>query len=126
MKWFEMIEFICSIISTIGIILSAIVISHKYLKKIDIYVSYENNHLKIFATALCKQLVLKSIEIKGRKKLNENDNFFANGCNEITLITDQMTTIKELYLENFKYNFVRVNVILLNNKKINMICLVRR
>ena len=126
MKWFEIIELICSIISTIGIILSAIVISYNYLKRIDIYVSYENKHLRIFATALYKQIMLKSIEIKTRKKINENDDFFANGRNEITLDADQMTTIKELYLENFKYNLVFVKIILLNNKKIHRICLVRR
>ena len=77
--------------------MSAIVISYNYLKRIDIYVSYENKHLRIFATALYKQIMLKSIEIKTRKKINENDDFFANGRNEITLDADQMTTIKELY-----------------------------
>ena len=111
MKWFEIIELICTIISTIGIIFSAIIMAHHFLKNINIYVSYENKHIKIFATALYKQLLLKKIEIKaGKTILNENDVFFANGNDKIALDTNQMIIIKELNNYAMVFNSLKIGI----------------
>lgn len=127
MEWYEIVELICSIISTIGIIISAIIITHNYLKKIDVYVSYEYDHLKIFAVSLYKQIIIKDIKIKSNGKIiNGNDTFFSNGRNELILGTDQMIIIKDLVLRNYNNRWVLIKLTLLNNKKIRMMCLVRR
>ncbi len=127
LEWYESIELLCVIITTISTVFSSIILFHYFLKKIDIYVTYENDKLTIYANALSYEIILKRIEIDmGNKCMNTNDNFFANGKETISINVKKLTVIKQLKLRVPLGKFMRIKITFINNTTESFFCLVRR
>ncbi len=95
MNYIEIVEFFCPIISTLSIVVSSVVLCHRSLSKISIYVLNENGYLKLYAVALHRKMVLRNLQIKVKRKIvNVDDIFFNGGEEKIDLDTDGFKLIK--------------------------------
>lgn len=111
MNYIEIIEFICTIISTLSIIFSAIVICKRFLSKISIYVLIENCCLKLYAVALHRKMMLCDLKIKVKGKVvNANDNYFNGGKENIVLDVDDFKLIKMVQLDDQLKGFAIITI----------------
>ncbi|MCH5172515.1 MAG: hypothetical protein J1F31_06790 [Erysipelotrichales bacterium] len=127
METHEIIEFVCTIISTLSIILSAILICHHFLYKITLRAVYDNGYLKIYASALQHKIVLRGIQIKVNKKIvNENDIFLAGGKEKLELDVGKFTLIKMVSVKSAIRSFVMIVIDTEIGNKIKRIVRIRR
>lgn len=127
MLWYEIVDLVCTIISTLSIIVSALLLCFHFLRQISIHIVYENDFLNIYAYAYQKNIKLRSWKIYHKKKcLNPNDIFFANGENSISLDVQENILIKRINIKLINPKFLTVILFTENNKKIKRKCFIKR
>ncbi len=111
MKYIQIIEFICTIISTLSIVFSAAVICQRFLSTISIYVLIENDYLKLYAKALHRKMVLCDLKIKVKgETVNKNDIYFNGGKEKIELDVDGIKLIKMIQLGDHLKGFAFIKI----------------
>ncbi len=111
MNYIQIIEFICTIISTLSIIFSAVVICQRFLSKISVYVLIENGYLKLYAKALHRKMVLCDLKIKVKgETVNKNDIYFNGGKEKIELDVDEIKLIKMIQLDDQLKGFAFIKI----------------
>lgn len=107
----DYIEFACTIISTLSIVISSIILCHHFLLRISFYIIFENQYIKVYASALQNKIMLKNIKIRINKKvINNDDIFFSGGSDKMELIVGEYKLIKMTHLNFCTGKFAKINV----------------
>ena len=127
MEWYNVVELICTVISTLSIIFSSIVLGYYFFYKMSVTTLYENNFLSIYVYAYQRNIKLTKWQVYCNKKLlNPDDIFFSNGESSIALNKEENSLIKHLNIDLKEKKFLTIVLYTENGKKIKRRCYVRR
>lgn len=124
---YETVDLICSLVSTLSIIISGGIVCHHYLKKLSVRVFYDKQFLSILACPLSHPVTIKKIYIKiGKQLINSNDIFLSNGKQSIDIDLNHTAVIKRIQLNALNANIAKIKIILSDNSTSHHICRIRR
>lgn len=124
--WYDVIELICTIISTLTVISSSLAICYHFFYNIRIYAIYKDSFLMIYAYVYKKKLELIGCEIYYNKsQLNKEDSFFSNGKNVLSIDVNEDIMIKQIKMDMKKTRRLRLTIYTACGQKFKRRCFIR-
>lgn len=126
MCWNDWVELICSVLSALSLLVSAIVVAHHYRKKINVYALRRNGLIYVYGRALHSQeKVVKLRVLSTAKKVLESGPFLADGKLEKDVNPKEYAELLVFDTNHKKYRKIVVEIKLLGGKTYRCKCAVK-
>lgn len=126
MCWNEWVELICSVLSAVGLIVSAVIVIYYFCKRINVYAFRSNGLIVIYGCALHTQEKAIRLRILTTEKCElDNGLFFASGKVESNINYREYTQLRIFDPKDKNYDKIIVEITLLGGRTLCCKCRVR-